>query len=194
MKEFFEKIEPIFSKHQNEKHVEFEMRLGKINRGSFDTNVGQEIFEKVLRRLKKYTGWEKVSKTNDVAYYNGDIRLVIDDDTDDQRQIKKSKLQTFDCVLRGKPLDVRFSAATEVPNANDVEEFNFARKRQRESFVRKNMSIDMTVVNGNPHDLDSEEENVYQIEFEILDPTRVSDKNDLYNIVHKIQDVFNVCS
>lgn len=194
MKEFFEKIEPIFSKHQNEKHVEFEMRLGKINRGSFDTNVGQEIFEKVLRRLKKYTGWEKVSKTNDVAYYNGDIRLVIDDDTDEQRQIKKSKLQTFDCMLHGKPLDVRFSAATEVPNANDVEEFNFARKRQRESFVRKNLSIDMTVVNGNPHDLDSEEENVYQIEFEILDPTRVSDKNELYNIVNKIQDVFNVCS
>ena len=38
------------------------MRLGKINRGSFDTNVGQQMFEKVLAGLKKYQGWEHTSK------------------------------------------------------------------------------------------------------------------------------------
>ena len=35
----------------------------------------------------------------------------------------------------------------------------------------------------------SEEENTYQIEFEIIDPTKVRDRDTLYNIIYKIQDV-----
>ncbi len=37
----FERVKPIFEKHRNEKHVEFEMRVGKFNCGTFDTNVGK---------------------------------------------------------------------------------------------------------------------------------------------------------
>jgi len=192
MKEFFEKISPVFSKYQNEKHVEFEIRLGKINRGHFDTNVGQETFEKVLRGLKKYQGWEKTSKSSDVAYYKDDIRLVIDEDTDESTQVSKTKILHINHSLSGKPFDVRFSVAKEVPNAQEVEEFLSARKRLRESFVRKNLTIDMTIVSGNPSDLDSEEESCYQIEFEIIDPTKVFDKNTLYNIIHKVQDVLDL--
>jgi predicted acylesterase/phospholipase RssA len=59
-------------------------------------------------------------------------------------------------------------------------------------FVRKNLSIDMTIVSGNPSDLDSEEENTYQIEFEIVDPQKVSDTNTLYNIVYKVNDVLDL--
>jgi hypothetical protein len=62
MNNLFENVYPIFLKFQNEKYIEFEMRLGKINRGSFDTNVGQQMFKKVLSGLKKYKGWEHVSK------------------------------------------------------------------------------------------------------------------------------------
>jgi hypothetical protein len=67
-----------------------------------------------------------------------------------------------------------------------------AKKRIRESFVRKNLSIDMTIVSGNPADLDSEEENSYQIELEILDPKKITDNNVLYNIVYKINDVLEL--
>jgi hypothetical protein len=192
MKDFFEKILPVFSKYQSEKHVEFEIRLGKINRGHFDTNVGKETFDKILRALKRYSGWEKINKSSDVAYYKDDIRLVIDEDTDESTQVSKTKILHINHSLSGKPFDVRFSVAKEVPNVQEVEEFSYARKRMRESFVRKNLSIDMTVVSGNPSDLDSEEENCYQIEFEIINPTKISDNDTLYNIVYKVQDVLDL--
>lgn len=189
MNNLFENVYPIFLKFQNEKYIEFEMRLGKINRGSFDTNVGQQMFEKVLSGLKKYKGWEHVSKKNDVAYYKDNIRLIIDDDTDESVQVIKQKLVKTDYSLDNKHFDVRFSVAKETPCQQVVDEFTSARKRTRESFIRKNLSIDMTIITGNPADLDSEEENTYQIEFEIIDPKKVCDRDTLYNIIHKIQDV-----
>ena len=189
MNELFEKVVPIFSKFQNEKYIEFEMRLGKINRGTFDTNVGHQMFEKVLSGLKKYQSWEKVSRINDTAYYKDNIRLIIDDDTDESIQVIKQKLVKTDHSLDNKHLDVRFAVSRETPCTLEVDEFVSARKRTRESFIRKNLSIDMTIISGNPADLDSEEENAYQIEFEIIDPTKVCDSNMLYNIIYKIQDV-----
>ena len=192
MNELFEKVGPTFSKFQHEPHVEMELRLGKINRGSFDTNVGQATFEKILRRLHKYNGWEKTKKTSDVAYYKDSIRLTVDEDTDESVQVTKNKILHINHTLPGYPLDVRFAVATEVPCTQEVEEYVTAKKRVRESFVRKNLSIDMTIVSGNPADLDSEEENSYQIELEILDPKKITDNNVLYNLVYKINDVLEL--
>jgi len=189
MKELFDKISPIFLNFQNEKYIEIEMRLGKINRGTFDTNVGQQMFKKVLRGLKKYQGWEKVSKINDVAYYKDNIRLIIDDDSEESVQVIKQNLVKTDYSLDNKQFDVRFAVSKEIPCTNEVDEYTNARKRTRESFIRKDLSIDMTIISGNPSDLDSEEENSFQIEFEIIDPSKIHDKNTLYNIIYKIQDV-----
>lgn len=193
MNELFEKVvNPTFSKFQHEKYVEMELRLGKINRGSFDTNVGQSAFEKILRGLHKYKGWEKVTRVQDVAYYKDGIRLVINEDTDESVQVVKSTIVKMNHTLANKPLDVRFSVSREIPDSQEVDEFTCAKKRIRESFVRKNLSIDMTIVSGNPSDFDSEEESVYQIEFEIIDPTKVRTKDELFNIVYKIQNVLDI--
>ena len=193
MNELFEKVSPIFSKFQNEKNIEFELRLGKINRGSFDTNVGKETFDKIFSALKKYQGWESVIHMSDVAYYQDNIRLVINDETEESTQVLKEKLVKIDNVLSG-PLDVRFAVARETPFQKEDLEFTAARQRTRESFVRKNLSIDMTVVSGNPTDFDSEEEQSYQIEFEIIDPKLVKNQDTLYNIIHKVQDVLKILS
>ena len=193
MHELFEKINPIFSKFQMENHVEFEMRLGKINRGSFDTNVGQQAFERILEGLKKYQGWEKTTKKSDVAYYYDNIRLIIDDDTEESIQVVKQKLVKVDHLLINKPYDVRFAVAKETPLENNGDiEYSTARQRNRESFIRKNLSIDMTIVAGNPADLDSEEENMYQVEFEIIDPKLIKDHDTLYNIIYKVHDVLKL--
>jgi hypothetical protein len=192
MNALFEKVGPTFSMYQNEPHVEMELRLGKINRGTFDTNVGQSTFEKILKRLHKYTGWESIKKTSDIAYYKDNIRLIVDEDTDESIQITKKKIAHVDHMLPGKPLDVRFAVATEKPCTQEVDEYVTAKKRVRESFVRKNLAIDMTVVSGNPADLDSEEENSYQIEFEILDPKKITDNTVLYNLVYKVNDVLDL--
>ena len=41
-------------------------------------------------------------------------------------------------------------------------------------------------------DLDSEEENVYQVEFEIIDPKLIKDRDTLYNIIYKVHDVLKL--
>ena len=66
------------------------------------------------------------------------------------------------------------------------------KNKYRLSFIRKNLSIDMTIINGDVEDMDTEDPNRYQIEFEIIDPKLVTDDNTLFNIVHKIKDVFNI--
>ena len=134
MNQLFEKVNPIFSKFQLEKNVEFEIRLGKINRGAFDTNVGQVMFEKILKGLKKYKGWESTKKTNDVAYYHDNIRLVINDDTEETTQVVKDKLVNVDHGLVNCPLDVRFAVAKETPFEKGDIEFTTARQRNREAF------------------------------------------------------------
>jgi hypothetical protein len=47
----------------------------------------------------------------------------------------------------------------------------------------------MTISSGDNVDMDSEEECSYQIEFEIIDPKSVSDLNEFFNIVHKVNDL-----
>jgi hypothetical protein len=64
--------------------------------------------------------------------------------------------------------------------------------KRRMSFIRKNLSIDMTVVEGDVEDLDTEDPNSYQVELEIIDPSLVKDDNELFNILHKVKDLFNI--
>jgi hypothetical protein len=193
MKSFFDKVYPLIQKYHKQDNVEFELRLGKINRGSFDTNVGKETFDKILRGLEKYTGWEKVSETSDVCYYQENIRLTIDDNSEESKQVVKQKLEKVDQSFPGRPLDVRFAIAKETPFVKDDIEFSMARQRHRKSFVRKGLTIDMTVVSGNPADMDSEEEETYQVELEFLNPIE-DDKNNLYNMFYKVSDVLDIIS
>ena len=64
------------------------------------------------------------------------------------------------------------------------------RTKKRISFVRINVAIDMTICTVDTHDMDAEDSHTYQIEFEIVDPTRVKTKDDLFKILHKVNDVF----
>ena len=190
LKTFFDEIEPSFKQFISTSHVEFEFRLGKRNRGTFDTNIGLEKFTRIREGLIKYNGWESVKKTTDTAYYKDSIRLIIDEDTDAQVQVNKHKLFKHD--YSHKPLDVRFSIASEVPMDGSMEiEYTDSKQRQRESFVRQNLSIDLTIVSGQV-DMDSEEDTVYQVEFEIIDPLKVTNQNIFYNLVYKIQDVLRL--
>lgn len=64
--------------------------------------------------------------------------------------------------------------------------------KTRTSYIRKNLSIDMTSIIGGAQDMDSEDPFTYQVEFEIIKPENVEDKNTLFNIIHKIKDLFNI--
>ena len=187
-KSITEKIRDVFETHKNEAHIEVEIRLGKHNGSLFDTNVGKETFERVLKGLKKYNGWEETKTTSTDVFYddtNG-IRISSDEDTGEQIMVQKIKVVKED--FKSEPLDVRFSISREIPTHGSYD-MDRKRSKYRHSFVRKNLSIDMTVSSGDSVDMDSEDASSYQIELEIVKPSDVGSYNDLFNILHKVNDL-----
>jgi hypothetical protein len=188
IKSITEKLLPVFESHKDEENIEVEIRLGKHNGSLFDTNVGKETFERVLDGLKKYNGWENIKTTTSENYYNdaNSIRITVNEDTGEQTMIQKINVVKED--FTGEPLDMRFSVSREIPTWG---EYPMDRKRTktRYSFLRKNLSIDMTISSGDNVDMDSEEECSYQIELEIVKPEDVGTRDEFFNILHKVNDL-----
>ena len=196
----FESIKPEFDKYKNHKHVEFELRLGKVitkgGRGvqQFDTNVGYDVFHQILEGLKNYQGWESVKESEVDIFYDGEKRYIFEGDSDDCVACIKKKIRNVNLKLDNKPFDVRFGVATETPIKNpEVPAEADQRSRKRWSFIRKNLSIDMSVVKGGgAFDPDSEDEAVFQVELEIIDPSKVNSVDELYNICWKVEDILKL--
>jgi len=189
IKAIVEKLFPVFETHKEEEQIEVEMRLGKHNGSFFDTNVGKDTFEKVLEGLRKYGGWESTEMSElDVYYSDADnIRLSVSKDTGENGNMIQ-KINVLKEDFNGTPLDMRFSVSREIPTWGEYE-MDRVRTKTRHSFVRKNLSIDMTISSGDNADMDSEEECSYQIEFEIVKPQDVGTRDEFFNIVHKINDL-----
>ncbi len=190
-----DKIWPIVCEHKGGKHVEIEMRLGKFNGKMFDTNVGKTSFDKILFGLQKYSEWEKIVNTSSEVFYRNDgFRKSVDETTGEETIVQKERVWNEDFnKIDGAPYDVRFSVSKEYPlPPNTNREMDKKKTKNRMSFVRKNISIDMTVCTGDSYDKDAEELTTYQIELEIIDPMCIHTKNEMFNIVHKIKDLFNL--
>jgi hypothetical protein len=188
-----EKVLPIFEAYKNEEDIEIEIRLGKHNGSLFDTNVGKDTWKRVLGGLKKYDGWESVKMTTADVYYNdaNNVRITCDDDSGEQTMIQKISVIKDD--TKRDPLDVRFCIAREIPTSGEYE-MDRKRTKTRHSFVRKNLSIDMTISSGDNVDMDSEEEAMYQIEMEIVKPSEVDSIYKFQNILQKIDDLCKLIS
>jgi len=186
--DLIEKILPVFEAHKNEEDIEVEIRLGKHNGSLFDTNVGKDVWKQVLAGLKKYDGWESVKMTTADVYYNdaNNVRITCDEETGEQTMIQKISVIKND--FKRDPLDARFCVAREIPTSGEYE-MDRKRSKTRHSFVRKNLSIDMTISSGDNADMDSEEEATYQIELEIVKPSDVDSVYKLQNILQKIDDL-----
>lgn len=173
-------------------NIEFEIRLGRLHSKGFDTNVGEETFAKVLKGLKNYPDWEEVKVTDvEVFSYENGLRYTLDTNTEKSETIQKTQVKKVDYRLEGTPFDLRFSVASEKSIGTEcpegAEPIRMVQK-YRESFIRKNLSIDMTILTGDHQDdPDAEDEQVYQIELEIIDPKKVQSDNDLYAHCHKVK-------
>jgi len=199
MTTLFTAWESTIDEYKDQPNVEIEIRLGKVNRGTFDTNVGQDTFEKVLRRLRKYEGWESTKESQSTVYMDtaAGKRVVMNDITDEMEScVVKKRLLVKDQVLDGFLVDARLGISSEVPydrEADTEENFTRVKKRKRYSFVRKGLSIDMSEVSGDADDKDSEEATEYQIELEILNPpVNAADRHQVFNIVYKISDICKI--
>ena len=120
--------------------------------------------------------------------------MSIDETTGDQKIIQKTSIHKEDFKrIKGVPYDVRIAFSKEVPmEIDDFSDMDRKRTKHRQSFVRKNLSIDLTMSSGDNIDLDAEDITDYQIELEIINPSDVKSKNDLLNILHKVNDLFKV--
>lgn len=188
----FAEFSEMIQSYKDTQYIEIEFRIGKMNRDIFDTNVGRDTFEKVLRRLNKYTGWESVTVTDDDVYYwdNG-IRCVYNDMADSTVAVKKTKVTKKD--VAGKSMDVRLGISKEVPVSQPSTDATRHVQRHRTSFVRKNVSIDLTEVHGDTRDIDNENLVTYQIEIEIINPSKLSSIQDIHTVIWKISDVLKIC-
>ena len=189
-----ERIRPCYDRHVPGENIEVEFRFGKFNGSFFDTNVGAATFRKVYEGLQQFLGWEKVVNTVQDVYYADaeNVRMSVDVTTEERSLIRKSKVEQVDFTgIETSPFDVRFSVNHEEPLQG---EFAMDRKRmkQRTSFIRKNLSIDMTVSTGAAFDKDDENPACYQIEMEIVDPSEISCEEELYNIAYKINDIMRI--
>ena len=190
-------IQTLLDKYQAEQDLEFEMRLGKMNRDYFDTNVGKTSYEKVLQGLRQYPDWEGVHTSNTSVYYKPDqnLRVHIDNETNEMTADVKNRLHNHDVVLNDETFDVRFSLSHEKKihyELGEEEVMDFVRVKQRHSFVRKNLSIDLTIVTGDPDDIDNEELERYEVELEVLDVKNIRTYKQLYNLIYKVKCILNL--
>jgi len=189
-------IEPIFNKYKDDEHVEMEMRLGKYNGKFFDTNIGEKMYISLMKGLNKYDGWERIETSQTEVFYRekDNLRITIDESTNEETVIRKERVHVEDFKqLEGTPFDIRFCVSKELPIEHDYDsEMDCKKTKTRTSYIRKNLSIDMTSIIGGAQDMDSEDPFTYQVEFEIIKPENVEDKNTLFNIIHKIKDLFNI--
>lgn len=191
----FDSVKDLIFQSKDIPGLEIEMRLGKMNGTFFDTNVGEKTFHKILEALEQFQHWEeKKSDTAEVFYYNeSKKRLTWDEDNGTQECVMKKNILKKDFSDDKHPYDVRVSVCQEIPTEKpEDEDADRMIEKYRRSFIRKNLSIDMTMISGDSQDMDDEDGKKYQVELEIIDPTKIEDEPKLFNIIHKVSDILKI--
>ena len=189
MDEIFQVAKQHLKKFKSLPNLEIELRLGKKNGNIFDTNIGHEKYKKIKEALDNFKQWEDINTINTTSYFQKEIRYDYNEDTDEASAIIKKKHAKNDFILKDQPLDVRLSVAQEIPKPDfDAESsvMEYVRNKSRTSYIRKNLSIDLTEVSGDPTDMDDECEISYEVEFEIIDISKIKTENEFYNIIYKV--------
>ena len=175
---------PLIQKYSDIPNMEIEIRLGRRSGKGFNTNVGEVSFFKAMKSLNKFKEWWSTSHTSSMVYYcDGSKRITVNQETGEHSRITKKRVLVDDFLLDG-PFDVRRGISAEQPFECDDGDDVITRQatRERWSYVRKNLSIDLTIVKG------PNEDKVYQIEMEIIDRTKIS-KGELFNVINKVFDL-----
>jgi mRNA capping enzyme, beta chain len=188
--ELFNTWEPLVNMYKHTPGVEIEIRFGRRSGTKFDTNVGRLSFEKCLRALEAYTEWENTSHTkHDVYYFEDGKRMQINEATDDREAVIKRRILVNDFELKGLPFDVRLGISSETPFEYDGETATEQKNKERWSFLRKNLRIDLSKITGNPDDPDDDQDTSYQIEMEIVKPSLLRTQDQTFKLMYKVFDV-----
>ena len=144
--------------------------------------------------LDKYKGWESATEKEYEIYSTNNGRRTIIEEDDTRSHEYKKKIDKIDFSDHRFPFDIRMGISSEIPipedELNEEDVFDDVKTKKRFSYLRKGLRIDISIVRGNPDDLDDENDTAYQVEFEIVEPVKASSRDALYNHIYKIKDLF----
>lgn len=186
MKELVDKLVPYFEKYKDVDGLEIEFRLGYIEKSGFSPNLSDTYFNKVINILNESSSFRKISSKQTDTYYEVDGETIRKSDETGKCTIKK-RLCNID--IRYEPFDVRVSfskeESTEFADEENTEEL-FTRTKERDSFLYKYWSYDLTTVtNGN--------KKTHEIELEIKDTKKSEIEYLVESSLLKIQDISRMC-
>lgn len=188
--QMFHGFEDTYKTHKDGKDIEMEIRLGRKHmNGIFDTNIPQAQWASVKNGLDKYTGWEMTDHQKFTVFRGKrGVRLTEELDTNERICVRKITRENNDFQLEG--WCVRFGVSVEKPikEAEQPDEWDDVLEKERWSYVRKNLRIDLTVIK--PSDMDAEEP-MHQIELELL-PPYTEDRDALFNQMYKVFDILKL--
>ena len=154
---------------------EVEVRFGFMNQRFFDTNIKQQLFQKIVNylRMKKKGFWEGgIEESITTDYYGQDhVRTTVDHKTGTSFSITKQKVANFDFLLTNTPFDMRIAVNEErpLPLGYQPNNLNFSsiRTKERVSFLSTDFRVDATTVSNQKRQYEPKQ---YQIEIELMYP------------------------
>ena len=195
-------ISKLIEEHGNVPGIEFEFRLGRMNGRKFDSNIGQELFQKIAGTLTTNTSWNNqyMSHTIEYSKKKSNLRQILDEKNDTETFMIKERLKDVSFSVDGLPLDFRFSVSKEtiIEDQDTMDECDFVREKKRTTRCHKNWKFETTQVEGG--DVDPDEESVvrYEVELEVMDPTKIEDHESYrdwfaHSGILKIMDMLKMC-
>ena len=88
-------ISKMIEEYKNLEGVEFEFRLGRMNGRKFDSDVGQDYFQKIAGVLTTNTSWnaQHMLHTTEYSKKKSNVRQILDEKTDTETFIEKTRLK-----------------------------------------------------------------------------------------------------
>ena len=170
-----------YNKYVHKPFVEFEFRLGKQSKGGFDTNIGKNNYNNILKTLQSFPNWRcsTVSSYKDTFYQNG-LRI----NSSSNEAVTKSKLYASNKKLSPHTFDIRFAICLETPAVqNNESDEIYVRDKTRHSFRHEFFRIDLTHITN----IDS-----YELEIEIVDMDYARKHSPSFIITCILKEVVNL--
>lgn len=191
--------EPVYKaldRYKNVPNIEIEGRLGIFDHDvkSFDTNIGEDYYNSILKLLESCKKWETQNNTHVTDFFNDKLRLSVDNETAKQFCIEKKKLEQFTFVNENGPLDFRITISKEDPvrvekfptkNRNTMKQ----REKKRKSFKLNNYNFDLTKILNKNSKNDIEE----YYEYEVENTKNINSKHTIDSIILKLLDAIYSC-
>jgi len=173
--------------------VEIEIRLGTINKNSFDSCIDRKYFEQIKKTLENGT-WKLIENINTVEYIsNQEVSLKL---INSESIIMKENVITKNIQINNSPFDIRYSVNQEFTLNSYINSFskinNIIRTKSRRSYISDNFKYDLTIVNEKKNNINKDK---YEIEIELLvNKETLTWTNEYLNdfLECKIYDLINI--